>query len=208
MVSSRQPVLPSIFTSDQHKPSIRYEESGWAEGEQPALVLWAGLPPTLPDPEVMQLDEEPTAEPDTPVDWRRTYLNFLLHEVVPTDQTKAQWLARCAKSFVFIEGELYTQSHTSILQHCIPVGSAGTMPHQEPWLGMLSARDFTGRRQWPTLRESCAPAKGANTTLANPPAGSSTVDNPHHLAVRGLGSLSAQAPQEGARGLHVFACRR
>jgi hypothetical protein len=121
MVSSRQPVLPSIFTSDQHKPSIRYEESGWAEGEQPALVLWAGLPPTLPDPEVMQLDEEPTAEPDTPVDWRRTYLNFLLHEVVPTDQTKAQWLARCAKSFVFIEGELYTQSHTSILQHCIPI---------------------------------------------------------------------------------------
>jgi hypothetical protein len=39
--------------------------------------------------------------------------------VLPTDQTEARRLARCAKSFVIVEGELYKRSHTKILQHCI-----------------------------------------------------------------------------------------
>jgi hypothetical protein len=34
---------------------------------------------------------------------------------------EAQRLARRAKSFVIIEGELYKQSHTRILQHCISI---------------------------------------------------------------------------------------
>ena len=37
------------------------------------------------------------------------------------NKTEAQWLARRAKSFVVIEGELYRRSHTGILQRCIPV---------------------------------------------------------------------------------------
>ncbi|PVH65029.1 hypothetical protein PAHAL_2G405600 [Panicum hallii] len=69
----------------------------------------------------MELDEEPVAEPNTPVDWRQPYLVYLLREVLPTDQTEARWLARHAKSFVIVEGELYKQSHTRILQHCIPI---------------------------------------------------------------------------------------
>ena len=34
---------------------------------------------------------------------------------------EARWITRRAKSFVIIEGELYKQSHTKILQRCIPI---------------------------------------------------------------------------------------
>ena len=37
------------------------------------------------------------------------------------DKMEAQRLARRAKSFVLIEGELYRRSHIRILQRCIPI---------------------------------------------------------------------------------------
>ena len=37
------------------------------------------------------------------------------------DKTEARWLAHRVKSFVLVEGELYKQSHTGILQRCIPI---------------------------------------------------------------------------------------
>ena len=49
------------------------------------------------------------------------YLDYLLHEVLSTDKIEARWLARYAKSFVVIEGQLYSRSHTGILHHCIPI---------------------------------------------------------------------------------------
>ena len=49
------------------------------------------------------------------------YLDYLLHGALSTDKTEARWLARHAKSFVVIEGELYRRSHTRILQRCIPI---------------------------------------------------------------------------------------
>ena len=49
------------------------------------------------------------------------YLDYLLHEAPPMDKIEAQRLARRAKSFVVIEGELYRQGHTRILQRCIPI---------------------------------------------------------------------------------------
>ena len=33
-------------------------------------------------------------------------------------------LGVCAKSFILVESELYKQSHTGILQHCIPIEQA------------------------------------------------------------------------------------
>ena len=61
------------------------------------------------------------AEPDPPTDWRTPYLDCLLHEVLPADKMEARRLARCAKSFVVVKGELYKHSHTRILQRCIPI---------------------------------------------------------------------------------------
>ena len=37
------------------------------------------------------------------------------------NKAEARWLARRAKSFVLVEGELYRRSHTGILQRCIPI---------------------------------------------------------------------------------------
>ena len=49
------------------------------------------------------------------------YLDYLLHDTLPTDKTEARRLACRAKSFVLVEGKLYKQSHTGILQLCIPI---------------------------------------------------------------------------------------
>ena len=72
-------------------------------------------------PKVMELEEDPAIEPDSLVDWRTLYLDYLLHDTLSTDKTEAQRLARRAKSFVLVEGELYRRSHTRILQLCIPI---------------------------------------------------------------------------------------
>ena len=69
----------------------------------------------------MELDEDPVAEPDPLTNWRTPYLDYLLCEVLLIDKMEARQLARRAKSFVIIEGELYKQSHTKILQRCIPI---------------------------------------------------------------------------------------
>ena len=69
----------------------------------------------LSDPKVMALDEDPAIEPDPLVDWRTSYLDYLLREALPMDKMEAQWLAHRAKSFVLVEGELYKRSHTGIL---------------------------------------------------------------------------------------------
>ena len=55
----------------------------------------------------MELEENPATEPDPLDNWRTLYLDYLLHDTLSTDKTKARWLARRTKSFVLVEGELY-----------------------------------------------------------------------------------------------------
>jgi hypothetical protein len=81
MVSGRELVPGGIFASDQHKPSIRYEEPEQADNKslvsgsraradnKPlALDLGAGLPVALPGPKVMEIDEDPSARSDPLLD--------------------------------------------------------------------------------------------------------------------------------------------
>ena len=49
------------------------------------------------------------------------YLDYLLCEAPPMDKMEARRLTHRTKSFVLIEDELYRQSHTRILQRCIPI---------------------------------------------------------------------------------------
>ena len=109
-----------VFASDQHKPSVRYEGSDPADDGPSDPAPKVDQPTALPDLEVMELEVDPTAEPDPPDDWRTLYIDYLLHDALPVDKTEARRLARRAKSFVLVEGELYKRSYTRILQLCIP----------------------------------------------------------------------------------------
>ena len=113
--SGREPVPTGVFASDQHKSSVRYERIGPAD-DGPSDPALRADPPTAPsDPEVMELEEDPAAEPDPLNDWRTLYLDYLLRNTLLTDKIEARRLARRAKSFVLVEGELYKRSHTGIL---------------------------------------------------------------------------------------------
>jgi ribonuclease HI len=89
--SSRSPVLPGVFTSDQHTPSVRTE---------------GGRPPEEEEPEVMAIDQPPEPNLEDP-DWRFPILEWLVKGKLPSDQTEARRITRRAKAFVLIEGELY-----------------------------------------------------------------------------------------------------
>ena len=97
-----------------------YKGSERADDGPPDPALGANQPMALSGPEVMELEEDPATEPDPLVDWRTLYLDYLLHDTLPMDKTEARRLARRAKSFVLMEGELYKRSYTRILQRCIP----------------------------------------------------------------------------------------
>ena len=118
--SSREPVPAGVFASDQHKPSVRYMGSEQANDGPSSPTPGADPTTAPPDPEVIELEEDPVVEFDPPDDWRTLYLDYLLHDIVPVDKTEARQLARRAKSFFLVEGELYKRSHIGILQLCIP----------------------------------------------------------------------------------------
>ena len=96
-----------VFASDQHKPSVHYERSEPANDGPSDPAPKADLPTALPDPEVMELEVDATTESDPSGDWRTLYIDYLLRDTLPTDKMEARWLARRAKSFVLVEGELY-----------------------------------------------------------------------------------------------------
>ena len=51
-------------------------------------------------------DGQETVEPTLPTDWREVYLDWLVRQKLPTDETEARRTARRAKSFVVIDDEL------------------------------------------------------------------------------------------------------
>ena len=78
MASDQEPVPIGIFASDQHKPSVHYEEPEQAGGAPPTLGSGADQPLAPSDPEVMELDEDPTIEPNHLANLRTPYLDYLL----------------------------------------------------------------------------------------------------------------------------------
>jgi hypothetical protein len=85
---------------------ICYEELEQADNESPILGSrtradnkplasgsGAGLPVALPDPEVMEIDEDPSARSDPLLDWRVPYLDYRVPETLLVDKTEARWIA-------------------------------------------------------------------------------------------------------------------
>jgi hypothetical protein len=56
--------MADIFTNDQHKLLVHYDEPNQAGNEPPASGSGVDLPVAPSDPEVMEIDEGPEAESD------------------------------------------------------------------------------------------------------------------------------------------------
>jgi hypothetical protein len=100
---SQSPVPHGVFASDQHQPSVR------AEGEKT---------PEESEPEVMAIDQPPEVNLEDP-NWRFPILKWLVEGKLPSDQTEVRRIARRAKAFVLIDGELYKRGVAGMLMRCI-----------------------------------------------------------------------------------------
>jgi hypothetical protein len=125
--------------------------------------------------DVMDIEPAPVK-----ADWRDKYVAWMARGELPSDRAEARRIARMAKSFSLVNGELYKRAASGILQRCIPIpegaSSCGTStresvaitPRPVPSLATLSAKGFIGLPRSRMPARSCAPAKGANSTAASP----------------------------------------
>jgi hypothetical protein len=93
------------------------------------------------------------------------------------DRSEARRIARMAKLFTLVDGELYKRAATGVLQRCvsIPQGRellrdihAGVCGHHALSWATRSDRASTGPLRLLMPARSCAPAKGANFMPARP----------------------------------------
>jgi hypothetical protein len=66
--------------------------------------------------EAMNTEPAPRVE-----DWRAKYLAWMDRGELPSDWSEARRIARMAKSFTLIDGELYKRVTSGVLQQCIPI---------------------------------------------------------------------------------------
>jgi hypothetical protein len=119
----------------------------------------------------------------TDPNWRAPLLAYLLDEVLPPNRIEAQTIDQRAKMFIAINGELYKRRPSPVwmLMKCVPTQQgkellleihAGIYGHHAAhnrWSARLFASVFTGRLRCATWKNSSTHARGANSTLANPP---------------------------------------
>jgi ribonuclease HI len=129
-------VPPNVFARDVTRPSVNLEQTP-SNQEEPsgAPSNPVSVEPMDEDPsneafvlsllegygvdEAEAMDTEPTPRAG---DWRAKYLAWMDGGEVPSDRSQARRIARVAKSFTLVDGELYKCAAPGILQRCIPVG--------------------------------------------------------------------------------------
>jgi hypothetical protein len=125
--------------------------------------------------DVMDIEPAPVK-----ADWRDKYVAWMARGELPSDRAAARRIARMAKSFTLVDGELYKRAASGILQRSVPsprgasscgtstLGSVAILPRLVPSLAMLSAKAFTGPPRSRTPARSYAPTRGASFTPASP----------------------------------------
>ncbi|CAO2152204.1 unnamed protein product [Urochloa humidicola] len=188
IASGRITIPPNVFSRDCAKPSVDFKnpakDPDTRSGADPSTD--ARIEPINVEPskeeleaagheassadeaEAMEIDEAPVSR-----DWRNQYLAWINQGGLPSDRIEARRIARRAKSFVVIDGELYRRSTSGILQCCIPIPEgrelirdihAGVCGHHAA-PRTLVGNAFRQGFYWPRL---CAPAKGASSTHERP----------------------------------------
>jgi hypothetical protein len=135
-IASRQiTVPPNVFARDVSQLSVNLESCP-SSHEEP---LGAPSGPTGAEP----MDEDPSneayvlsllegygadeaeamdTEPDpSEGDWRDKYFAWMDRGELPSDRSEARRIARMAKSFALVEGELYKRAASGVLQRCVPI---------------------------------------------------------------------------------------
>jgi hypothetical protein len=66
--------------------------------------------------EAMDTESIPRVE-----DWRDKYIAWMDRGDLPPDRSEARRIARMAKSFALVDGELYKRAASGVLQRCVPI---------------------------------------------------------------------------------------
>jgi hypothetical protein len=135
ITSGRTTVPPNVFAQDVAQPSVNLEPYS-SNHEEPS-----GAPssPTSAKP----MDEDPSNEAyvlsllegydadeaeamdvepaHNEGDWRDKYIAWMDRWELPSDRSEARRIARMAKSFTLVDGELYKCAASGILQRCVPI---------------------------------------------------------------------------------------
>jgi ribonuclease HI len=135
IASGRITVHPNVFAHDIAQPSVAFEPhpSSHAEpsgapsnpaGEEPmdedpsnevyVLSLLEGYGAYEAD--VMDIEPAPVK-----AEWRDKYVAWMARGELPSDRAEGRRIARMAKSFALVDGELYKRAAFGILQRCVPI---------------------------------------------------------------------------------------
>jgi ribonuclease HI len=135
ITSGRITLPPNVFVRDIAQPSVAFEPHLSSHVEPSgAPSNPAGAEPMDEDPsneayvlsllegygayEADVMDVEPAP---IKVDWRDKYVAWMARGELPSDRAKARRIARMAKSFALVDGELYKRAASGILQRCVPI---------------------------------------------------------------------------------------
>jgi ribonuclease HI/transposase InsO family protein len=135
IASGRITVPPNVFARDIAQPSVSLEpHPSNRAGPSGAPSNPAGTEPMDEDPsneayvlallegygagEAEAMDIEPAP---SQADWHDKYIAWMDRGGLPSDRSEARRIARMAKSFALIDGELYKRAASGILQRCVPI---------------------------------------------------------------------------------------
>jgi transposase InsO family protein len=135
IASGRITVPPNIFSRDIAQPSVNLEPHPLScEEPSGAPSSPASAEPMNEDPsneayvlsllegydanEAEAMDTEPAPSER---DWRDKYIAWMARGELPSERSEDRCIARIAKSFALVDGELYKRAASGILQRCIPI---------------------------------------------------------------------------------------
>jgi hypothetical protein len=135
IASGRITAPPNVFARDIAQPSVTLEPHPSNHAEPTgAPSNPAGAEPMDEDPsneayvlsllegygadeaDVMDVEPAPIR-----VDWRDKYIAWIAQGELPSNRAEARRIARMAKSFALVDGELYKRAVSGILQRCVPI---------------------------------------------------------------------------------------
>jgi hypothetical protein len=137
IASGRITVPLNVFARDVARPSVNLEPTpsnqeepsgtpldptgaepmdGDPSNEVFVLSLLEGYGAAAAEAEAMDTELVPRAE-----DYRDKYIAWMDRGELPPDQSEARRIARMAKTFALINGELYKRTASGVLQRCVPI---------------------------------------------------------------------------------------